>query len=112
MNRTRTFAVLGAALLLAACGGPDKPRWGSSPPVWDHPKMSVEQQQKDQHECRYRANYQTEREATAEGPFASEQRDVRLQQMFDRHDQAMRTRQLYENCLRDKGYVPVVAEGR
>jgi hypothetical protein len=112
MKRIRAFAVLAAALVLASCGGPDKPRWGSGPTVWDHPKQSVQQQQADQAECRYRANYQTEREVQAEGPFINDQRDVRLQQMFDRHDQSQRTRQIYDNCLRDKGYVPVVPEGK
>jgi len=112
MNTTRTFLLLGAGLLVSACSEPDAPRWGSGPTQWDNPKASVEQQQADQAECRYRANYQTEREVQAEGPFANEQRDVRLQQMFDRHDQVQRTRQIYDNCLRDKGYAPVVSEGR
>lgn len=110
MSQIRLLVLCGVGLALAACGGPDRPRWGSAPAQWDHPKMSAQQQQADQAECRYRANYQTEREMTAEGPFAGEQRDTRLQQMFDRHDQALRTRQIYENCLRDKGYAPVVIE--
>ena len=113
MINLRLFALFGAGLALAACSSnTDKPRWGAAPTQWDHPKMSAQQQLADQNECRYRANYQTEREAQAEGPFANEQRDVRLQQMFDRHDQAQRTRQIYDNCLRDKGYVPVVPEGK
>jgi len=113
MITLRLFALLGAGFMLAACGSnPDKPRWGAAPAQWGHPAMSVQQQTADQAECRYRANYQTEREAQAEGPFANEQRDLRLQQMFDRYDQAQRTRQIYENCLRDKGYVPVVPEGK
>jgi hypothetical protein len=111
MKTLRLFAVLGAGLILASCSSAaDKPRWGASPAQWDHPKMSPQQQVADQNECRYRANYQTEREAQAEGPFANEQRDVQLQRMFDRHDQAQRNRQIYDNCLRDKGYVPVVPE--
>ena len=110
MMTLRLFALFGAGLVLAACSNPDTPRWGSGPTQWGHPKMSAKEQSADEAECHYRANYQTEREVQAEGPFANEQRDVRLQQMFDRHDQAQRTRQIYDNCLRDKGYVPVVPE--
>ena len=112
MMTKRLFALFGAGLVLAACSSPDKPRWGAAPTQWDHPQMSAQQQTADQNECRYRANVQTEREQQAEGPFANEQRDVRLQQMFDRHDQAQRNRQIYDNSLRDKGYAPVVSEGK
>lgn len=106
MNILRLLSLAMAGLVLASCYAPP------SPSQWDHPQMSVNQQQADRAECRQRANFQTEREIEREGPFMAEQRDAQLQQMFDRHDQAARTRQVYDNCLRDKGYAPVVPERR
>ncbi len=112
MTMIRTLTLIGAGLTLAACSGYGPSQWGSAPTKWDHPQMSTKQQQADQAECRQRANFQTEREMEREGPFAAEQRNDQLQQMFDRHDQTARLRQIYDNCLRDKGYAPVVPEGR
>ena len=106
MNIRRILALAPASLILASCYA------APAPTHWDNPKTSVEQQQADQAECRQRAMYQIERDAERAGPFASEQRDAQLQKMFDRHDQAARERQLYENCLRDKGYLPVISGGR
>lgn len=112
MKNISLLAVLGAGLMLAGCYGGTPTQWGTAPTQWDKTNSSAKDQQADQADCRQRAAYQTEREGEREGPFANEQRDVRLQQMFDRHDQTMRLRQLYDNCMRDKGYSPVVSEGK
>ena len=113
MKIRHILLVAGSVLILAACSGSSRTtKWGAAPTQWDHTQRSQEQKAADQAECRRRAVAQVEREITSEGPFANEQRDTRLQQMFDRHDQAAHQRDLYDNCMRDKGYVPVVLEGR
>jgi hypothetical protein len=107
MKTVHILVLIGAGLALAACDSDRPTQWGSTPTKWDHASRSVQEQQADQSECHARASYQTEREVEADGPYATEHRE-QLQQMFDRHDQAMHERAIYDNCLRDKGYVPVV----
>jgi len=93
-----------AGLLLVACESRTR-----TPAQWTHSARSNQEQAADRSECRARANFQTEREVQREGPFMSEER-VEVQRMFDRDDATRRLNDIYDNCMRDKGYAPYVPE--
>ena len=99
------FVLLAAAgLLVVACESRTR-----TSAQWIHSARSNQEQAADRSECRSRANFQTEREVQREGPFMSEER-VEVQRMFDRDDATRRLNELYDNCMRDKGYAPLVLE--
>jgi hypothetical protein len=101
-------ALLAAALLmLTACNGPLP--WERT--QLSNPNLSDRDVANDRAECRGRAVAQVEKENLRESPFLEESRD-QLGRMFDQHDSAVRRTHLSDECLRDKGYVPVIPEAQ
>ena len=98
----RFFLLALASVLLVSCAS-------RTPTQWNHPRLSEQQMAADRSECRQRATFQVEREVTREGPFRAEEKS-QVQRMFDRDDASLRQKELFDNCLRDKGYAPVVPE--
>jgi hypothetical protein len=91
-----------AGLVLVSCAS-------RAPTPWTHSARSVEEQSADRSDCRQRSTFQVEREVQRESPFMAEQR-IEVQRLFDRDDAARRQKELYDSCMRDKGYVPVVLD--
>ena len=100
---SRTLLLAAAGMLIVSCA--------SRTPTaqWAHPRMSDQEQAADRSDCRLRADFQVEREVARDSPFMAEQR-IEVQRMFDRDDAYRRRVELYDNCLRDKGYAPIVPE--
>lgn len=98
----------GALLLLAAC---------QTPFPWErqqlsHPTLGEKDMANDRAECRERATAQVEKEVSRESPFLEAETRDQLTRMFDKHDAQARQTYLSDECLRDKGYVPVIPEAQ
>lgn len=91
-----------AGLVLVSCAS-------RAPTQWTHSARSNQEQAADRSDCRQRSSFQVEREVQREGPFMAEER-IEVQRMFDRDDATRRQNDLYNSCMRDKGYAPVVLE--
>jgi len=101
-------ALLAAVLLmLTACNGPLP--WERT--QLSHPTLGDKDMANDRSECSERATAEVEKENLRESPFLEESRD-QLGRMFDQHDSAVRRTHLSDECLRDKGYVPVIPEAQ
>jgi hypothetical protein len=98
----------GALLLLAACQAPFP--WERQ--QLSHPTLGDKDMANDRAECRERATTQVEKEVSRESPFLEAETRDQLTRMFDKHDAQVRRTYLSDECLRDKGYVPVIPEAQ
>lgn len=118
MRRSALGVVAGAVLMVAACVDPatwwqSKVETGGG--TWEHPSLPWEKWEADRVECRLVARDEAERDFAIQQQRGAPDDYSRLRPLrtsVDRFEASQRQEQLYERCLRDRGYRRVQRDER
>jgi hypothetical protein len=111
------LGLVGVVLLAAACaeiGSWWEKKWETGSGTWEHPSVPWEEWGRDRAECRTLARQEAERDfaiARQGGPANDYSRLAPVTTQMDRFSAQQREEEVYERCLRDRGYRRVQRTG-